>query len=399
MHDIAIVGGGPGGLYAAYVLARNGFDVVLFEEHHEAGRPVHCTGVLAAEAFDEFDLPRAAILNPLRTAEFFGPSGRSIRYTTPTVEALVIDRVSFDTGLYEQAVDAGVTMHLGTRVTDVTISERRVTVTSSDRGPIEARAAVLACGANYAIQRRLGLGLPSIYMQSAQLELPASRPGDVELHFGATAPRGFAWAVPVQRGEQTFARIGLMCERDAREHFDRFLERIGPRWETGTRGCRDLGLVPRSKILPLSPIDRTYTTRLLAVGDAAGLVKATTGGGIYYSLVSGSLAADVLTDALQQDDLSAAALGRYEQQWRAVLGEELEAQKTLRDIADRLSDAEIEDLFELARTDGVMPIVRKTAVFNRHRHVILSLLSHPPARRILMQRVLGWGRTSSAASA
>jgi len=97
--------------------------------------------------------------------------------------------------------------------------------------------------------------------------------------------------------------------------------------------------------------------------------------------------------------LSVTALARYERQWRASLGEELDAQKTLRDIADRLSDAEIEDLFELARTDGVMPIVRKTATFNRHRHVILSLLSHPPARRILMQRILGWGRTSSAASA
>ena len=55
-------------------------------------------------------------------------------------------------------------------------------------------------------------------------------------------------------------------------------------------------------MLPLGPIERTYATRLLAVGDAAGLVKATTGGGIYYSLLSGRLAADVLADALQTGD-------------------------------------------------------------------------------------------------
>ena len=42
---------------------------------------------------------------------------------------------------------------------------------------------------------------------------------------------------------------------------------------------------------------RTYADRVLAVGDAAGLVKPTTGGGIYYSVVSGEIAAEVLGDA------------------------------------------------------------------------------------------------------
>ena len=50
-----------------------------------------------------------------------------------------------------------------------------------------------------------------------------------------------------------------------------------------------------------------------------------------------------------------------------------------------MSDAEIENLFELARTDGVMPIVRRTASFNRHRELILALFKHPPARQILFR--------------
>jgi len=41
-----------------------------------------------------------------------------------------------------------------------------------------------------------------------------------------------------------------------------------------------------------------------------------------------------------------------------------------------------------------MPLVRKTARFNKHRDLIVSLLSHPPARRVFMRRVLGWGRTA-----
>jgi flavin-dependent dehydrogenase len=143
-------------------------------------------------------------------------------------------------------------------------------------------------------------------------------------------------------------------------------------------------------MLPLAPIPKSYANRVLAVGDAAGLVKATTGGGIYYSLLSGRLAAEVLLEASRTNAFGRDALSTYEQQWRAELGDELEAQLQLRRIAQHLTDAEIDSLFELARTDGVMPIVRRTARFNQHRELILSVLSHPPARRVLMRRALGW---------
>ena len=52
-----------------------------------------------------------------------------------------------------------------------------------------------------------------------------------------------------------------------------------------------------------------------------------------------------------------------------------------------MSDADIEQLFELARTDGVMPIVRRTASFNRHRKLIVELLKHPPVRQLILRRL------------
>jgi hypothetical protein len=53
-----------------------------------------------------------------------------------------------------------------------------------------------------------------------------------------------------------------------------------------------------------------------------------------------------------------------------------------------MSDADIDSLFELAETDGIMPLVRRTATFNRHREFIIALLKHPPARRVLFRAAL-----------
>ncbi len=198
MRDVIIIGGGPGGLETSRLLAAEGLDVGLYEEHASSGDPVHCTGVLAVEAFDELGLPRDVILNPLRTARFFAPCGATVEHTTAEIEAVVVDRLALDRRLFDAAQAAGATITLGRRVTDVTVQRDGVTVTLNDGTTARSRSAVLACGAQYAIQRRLGLGLPSVFLQSAQMELPAGRLGDVEVRFGRqVAPDGFAWAVPV----------------------------------------------------------------------------------------------------------------------------------------------------------------------------------------------------------
>lgn len=384
MRDVLVVGGGPGGLHTALRLARDGYDVEVLEEHSAAGTPAHCTGVLAAEAYDEFDLPREAILNTLRTARFCPPSGRAIEYTTPALEVLVVDRPVFDRILHDRARQAGVTVTFGTKVTAVDIGPGDVIVHAGDRTAKRARAVVLACGASYGLQQRLNLGRPPVFLQSGQIELPVANPRPVEVHFGRTiAPKGFGWVVPVHRDSGTFARVGIMCSRRSAAFLNRFLERVAEPWGLGATP----GAV-RYKLLPLSPIRQTFSDRVLAVGDAAGLVKATTGGGIYYAIVSADAAADVLSTALRNNSLGANFLQRYETEWRRRLGAELRAQHALRTLAHWLTDTDIEALFELARTDGVMPLVHRFARFNHHRDLILSLFKHPPARRVLFRHLL-----------
>jgi digeranylgeranylglycerophospholipid reductase len=382
--DVLIVGGGPGGLFMAARLAERGVRTLLCEEHDRIGDPVHCTGVLAADSFTTFNLPDNATLNHLSSVRFLSPGGIPVDYTTPAPLATVIDRPVFDRALADRAIAAGAEIRSSARVTALDIDVEGVRAAVSG-GIVHARLAVLACGATYKFQRHFGFGLPTTYLHTAQRELSARFPGDVELHFGReVAPGGFAWAVPVLRAEGAFVRIGVMASRDIRGCYDRMLRRIRDRW-----GVDSLDLAPRVKILPLGAVGRTYGDRMLAIGDAAGLVKPTTGGGIHYSIVSAALAADVAVEALAADRLDALALSAYETAWRAELAGEFEAQTELRRVAASLSDKAIDSFFELAHTDGIMPIVRATARFNQHRPLIRALFNHPPARRVLFRSIVG----------
>jgi digeranylgeranylglycerophospholipid reductase len=388
MHDAVIIGGGPAGLHAARRLAGQGHDVVLFEEHDRVGEPVHCAGVLATEAFEEFDLRPDAVLNRLRTVRFFSPAGDTIAYSSDEAEAVVIDRRRFDESLAAQACAAGASLVPAARVHGIEPGSSGVDVYRAGAGPVRARAVVLACGARYTLQRRLGFGVPPRFIHSAQADVPAGSREQVEIHFGeGVAPRGFGWVIPLEQDGRPFARVGVMSQQGATACFQELLARVSDRWGIDAAGAA--AAAPRRRMLPLAPLARTYGRRIVLAGDAAGLVKATTGGGIYYSLVSAEIAARVVGDGLRRDNLGEEALGAYEHLWRRRLGAELEAQRALRRVADRLTDGQIDSLFELARTDGIMPLLRRTARFNEHRHFILALLKHPPARRVLLGTLIG----------
>src|SRR5580658_1920910 len=154
--DVVIVGGGPGGLFMAASLARQGVRTLVCEEHGRIGDPEHCTGVLSAHSFDEFDLPRGATLNELTKARFVSPGGISIDYSTPSPLAIVIDRPVFDRVLADRAVEAGADVRCGSRVSALDVDADGVDATIGLER-VHARLAVLAGGANYAFQRRFGL--------------------------------------------------------------------------------------------------------------------------------------------------------------------------------------------------------------------------------------------------
>lgn len=97
MYDVLVVGGGPAGLSVAARLARAGRAVALFEEHPQIGLPVHCTGLLASEAFVRFSLPHEAILVAHRATRFRSSSSEAFQLAAlAPLDRVIRERTTFN---------------------------------------------------------------------------------------------------------------------------------------------------------------------------------------------------------------------------------------------------------------------------------------------------------------
>lgn len=392
MYDVLIVGGGPAGLYAAYCLAKAGRRVALFEEHPEIGSPMHCTGLVASECFSRFDLPTQANQASLRRARFHSPGGLVLAVASDKDETVVLDRSTFDRALAEQALASGADLFPGHRVEGLRRLRRSLVVrTSTHNGGgrlVSGRLGILATGASYGLHRGLGLPVPTRFVYGAQVEVAFEEAAEVDVCFGnEVAPQSFAWIVPFTRNGTAMAKIGVLASREAPRYLTRFLQ--SPPVASRVRPGRSRPYLRRP--IPVWPLSATFTDRVLAIGDAAGLAKPTTGGGVYYSLLSAELAAATLGEALDSGDGSARCLSRYQTAWRTVIGSEIRTGTLFRSFASQLSDAQIDEAFHLVAGEPLARLIRDYASFNWHKQIIVALWRSSAMRGFLWQALMRRG--------
>jgi len=373
MHDAIVVGAGPAGSQAATSLAQRGYSVLVLEEHPQIGVPTNCSGLIGAEAFERFDLPRGSVIREFDSATFFSPKGNAATVGADRVMAYVVRRCEFDQSMAQRAVACGADYHLGVRCVGLEYEGDGVKLSVLKREPgggqipmsYRARAVVLATGVRYGLIQDLGIERPPRFLQAAQVEVEMEGLAGVEVYLGReVAPGSFAWAIPAG----ALARVGVCDGGQAIPYLRRFLRHpsIASRLRNGE-------VQIKSKAIPVSNVSRTFLDRILLVGDTAGQVKVTTGGGISYGVLCGDLAAATLDHAFRLGDLTERVLAEYERRWRHEIGVELRVGNFFRRLGGTLSDEQIDHLICAYHESDLPDLVKRRADFERHRKFILAL--------------------------
>jgi digeranylgeranylglycerophospholipid reductase len=342
-YDAIIVGAGPAGSYIAYELSSSGHAVAVFEEKSASRLNVCCTGIISTECFQSLNPGTDGILTRVNSAKFFSPSGRCLRVQTENIQAYVVNRLLLDEALASKAQSQGAQYFFSSPVIDIIPGKdsiRAVTLCSGAREIFSARAVILANGFRPKLPRKLGLGKIKNFLVGAQAEIEAKDVDELEVYFGQEVTPGlFAWLVPTSTNK---AYVGLLAASQAKPRLQKFLNNLAYQGRTASREAEI-----EQKAIPVGTLSRSYGDRILVIGDAAGQVKPTTGGGIYFGHLGARIASGVLDEALRSDNLTAGQLSRYQKQWKIKMGKELSRGYWARWAYAKLSDRQIEGIFKV----------------------------------------------------
>jgi digeranylgeranylglycerophospholipid reductase len=341
-HDVVVVGNGPTGCVAARSGCKD-HDVAIIGGGQ---RRVQCAGLISKSGMELIGVkPGDFVKNTVRGARMYSPGGIEIEIDGGAPKAYAVDRLMFDKHLLEMASDRGAT-YVEDWVTSLTGG-----VNLRYGGRLEAERIILATGTDFALQKQIGFDYPKEFLIGGQYEMDVECDRDfVEMYFNV--PNFFAWVIPLE-GK---ARVGLCVKSNPRPYLDAFVKKL----EKDGRIRSQRKLAETFGIIPVhNPRTRTQKGNMVAVGDAAGQVKASTGGGIIF----GALAAEY---ACEPD---------YEKLWRSKIGFDLRLHLMIHRFLERLSDRGKDRLFRMVKDNH--GALEKAGDMDYARKTVNSLITDP----------------------
>lgn len=333
---ITIIGAGPAGSYLGYLLAKQGKEVVILEEHDKIGLPVQCTGIVTDSIEKFFKLKNKVVAKRLNQVIVVSKNRR----ISVNVDEIVMWRDKFDKFVAEMAEKEGATILLGHKFIDFN-SENSIKVKNKKNSKLKVMKSDVVVGADgpySSVAKAAKFGLNSKFYIGMQAKVKLKMDtSSFETYFGCDFPNFFGWCVPESHDT---ARLGIGCFENAQEYFYRFLQN-----RTGKKEvlCWESGLIP-----VYNPKKLIQKGNLYLIGDAASQVKATTGGGIIPSLK----AAETLCDCIVNDK-------NYNDEFRKQSGKELLLHLRIRNILNKFSDKDYDRLLELMDQEKVRKILKK----------------------------------------
>jgi len=374
LYDTIIVGAGPVGSYLACKLVQLGYKVLVLEKKTAAGQEVCCTGIVSKDCLNLLSVSPNLTKKRLSSARFIAPSGKSLRLSRRDVVAYVIDRVALEQMLFSRARSNGARYLFRTDVTGIEPAAGCIKVTAASQGDktiFEAETAVIASGFGTPLPASLGLGKIDKFLIGVQAEVAVNAIDDIEIYFDRRfGAGGFSWLVPLgdNRG-----LAGQLTYEQPKFYFKNLLTALSKQGKISATE-----ITPDYRLIPLQSLPKTYSQRILVVGEAAGQVKPFTGGGIYYGLLCADIAVETLHQAFKTHDFSESRLAWYERRWRARLGKELRLGYWTHRFYRSLNNRHLESLYSLISQDGMPQFISglDEFPFDWHSQLVLKTFKH-----------------------
>lgn len=393
-YDVAVVGGGPAGLSAAYSAAKAGAKVILFEKDEAIAHSIRTSGVTWISEMERLGIP-SKCYNPVQNYRFVSPSN-DVLISGSTAKSCVLDVRATYQHLAFMAAEAGAKIMVRSNVINVVKDGNRIAgvKASTPKGDLTVRSTLVvdASGFSASVARRAGAaGEWRRYGVGAEYECYCDNIDSATwvLMVGQQySEAGYAWIFPLSSNR---ARIGVGIGRP--ESNAEPLEKLHDILEKRLRPLDALGKIQPVELhygfIPNEGVRQdSVSDGLIMVGDSAGQSNPLVLEGIRYAIEFGRLAGDVGASSLVQNSTKE-SLMEYEKTWKAKVESKIQSalkvQTRWLGLSDEQWDREIEILRDMS-VDEFLDFIK--ADFTAGKMMKLALHHPKLAARQLFNMIL-----------
>ncbi len=363
-YDAIIVGAGTAGCIAARELAKGGAKALVLEEDITAGKQGKCTAIFSKAGLESLGVDYSrSVLNELSGAKIRA-GNNLLEINANETKALVLDRFLFDAQCAIEAQNAGA---------KILFAQKAISFSRNDGGAVVVETQNALSGEKSKFSAKFLIGADGLSSSVAKAfsfpEIPAKdfvlcyeaeyanafvrSQRSVELFLDAKEyPGFFAWIVPC--GESC-VRVGLGTGKPAlldaarNKFFSEYSDVAYALVRGRAKKKREF-----YAMIPLTTRSKTQDGNVLLVGDAAGQVKATTGGGVIFGGLCAKIAAQEILSALK-----GGGMPQYEKKWREKYGNALSLHRFIRSFYNLLCNWSIRFFLQAAGLLGVNRFLEK----------------------------------------
>lgn len=329
---ISIVGAGPVGSYLGYLMAKKGHKVEIYEQHSEVGKPVQCTGITTSGLAKIIKPKPSFVINRIQKTRVYAPNNDFVEIRLK--DNLILDRTKFDQHIASMAKKHGAELHLGHEFLDYK-NGKLILKHKGKKNRVGTKYLIGADGPGSQVAKSCGLWGKREFFVGVQARAYMNNDNVVEFFPGFGA---IAWIVPESK---KIVRIGLMARKRPQVIFDRFVRaKLG-------KDYKEKIIENQGGLIPVyNPRLKTQQGNVFLVGDAATMVKATTGGGIIQGLIGAQALAQSI---LKKTD--------FQKEWKKKLGVDLLFALWIRRIMDGFSEKDHNLMIKLTKKKQVVDLL------------------------------------------